>query len=82
MENSEMTSLLGTWDTGSYARTAWLRGASSAFDLSGNTRRSYHFYDSVYAADFDAMKHDWETVGTDVAQAIATYHPGHTNSNE
>lgn len=74
-----MTTLVGTWGVGQYARRSFLRGAASAFDLSGNTTRQFRLSRSPAQADAAAVAADWETVGQDLRLAIDQYEPNHSS---
>jgi hypothetical protein len=63
-----MTFLLRTYTVRSLRRRAFLRGAASAFDLSGQTYRQYRT-----GGDDDAARTDFAAVGADLRAALATY---------
>ena len=55
-----------------------LRGASSIFNLSGDTSREYRFAHSESEADLTALENDWHEVGEDLRRAIVETAPrGH-----
>lgn len=58
-----MTRMLGTFTPGQLRRDAFLRGAASAFDLRGDTRRQYRFYTTDSQADLEAIRNDWRALG-------------------
>lgn len=49
----------------------YLRGASSVFNLSGDTSREYHFSHTDAEADHAALLNDWIEVGADLRRALA-----------
>jgi len=49
----------------------YLRGASSVFNLSGDTSREYHFAHTEEEADRVAIENDWNEVGDDLRRALA-----------
>lgn len=65
-----MSELLGTFSIGSLRQSALLRGAASAFDLTGNTRRQYDFSPTPAEADLKALRADWEATGDDMRAAL------------
>ena len=65
-----MTQLLGSFSVSSLGRRAFLRGAASAFDLRGDTRRQYRYAANEALADCQAIREDWEQVGGDLRSAI------------
>jgi hypothetical protein len=65
-----MTELLGTFSVRFLARRSFLRGAASAFDITGNTRRQYRSARSGADADFRALRADWRAVGGDMRGAL------------
>lgn len=65
-----MTYLLASYRVSLLARRAFLRGAASAFDLRGDTRRQYRFAPSSSAADARAIGADWAQVGGDLRAAL------------
>ena len=66
-----MTTLLGSITVSGLRRTAALRGAASALDLRGDTRRQYEFYSSPEDADLDAIRNDWRALGDNFRSAVA-----------
>ena len=68
-----MTELVGTFSVESLSRRAYLRGAASAVDLRGNTRRQYRFAKSPEQADASAVMDDWDAVGADLAGAMSEH---------
>lgn len=65
-----MSELLSSFSVGQLHRRALIRGAASAFDLTGNTRRQYRFARSGAEADVRALRSDWEAVGADMREAL------------
>lgn len=65
-----MTELLGSFTVRSLGRRAFARGAASAFDITGNTRRQYRFAKTGPQADFRAIRSDWLAVGDDMRVAL------------
>lgn len=65
-----MTQLLGSFSVAALHRRAFWRGAASAFDLRGDTRRQYRFAASAAEADGRAIRNDWEQVGGDLRAAL------------
>lgn len=58
-----MTTLLGTFTVNGLRRSATLRGAASAMDLRGDTKRQYLFYRTPAQADLEAIRNDWRALG-------------------
>lgn len=65
-----MTQLPGSFSISALGRRAYLRGAASAFDLRGNTRRQYTFTSSAAEADVSAIREDWDQVGNDLRSTL------------
>ncbi len=71
-----MTTLVGTWTAGQYARASILRGVASSFDLRGNTVRQYRTYSTSEEINNRAVQSDWEVVGSDLRAAVGHYTAG------
>lgn len=65
-----MTTLLGTFTVNGLRRSATLRGAASAMDLRGDTRRQYLFYRTDAEADLEAIRNDWRAMGDQFRETI------------
>lgn len=65
-----MSELLGSFTVRSLQRRALLRGAASAFDLTGNTRRQYRFARTGSEADIRALRADFRAIGDDMREAL------------
>jgi hypothetical protein len=50
---------------------AFLRGAATAFDLTGNTSRYFHFATSADEADINALSNDVAVVLEDAIDVLA-----------
>jgi hypothetical protein len=70
-----MTMFVGTWTADRFARRSFLRGAASAFDLRGATRRQYRAYWTPEEVDRYAVETDWQAVASDLNTAVERYSP-------
>lgn len=70
-----MTTLLRTFDVSCLRRRAFLRGAASAFDLRGDTRRQFRLGTDPATVDAEAIRADFEAVGADLRGAMDNYAP-------
>lgn len=67
--------LLRTYSVRSLRRSAYLRGAASAFDLRGNTLRQYRIAADPALVDYEAVAGDWKAVGDDLRGAMRSHVP-------
>jgi hypothetical protein len=68
-----MTVLLQTYTVRALRRRSFLRGAASAFDLSGNTLRQLRVHGTPEDYDVAAVARDWQAVGDDLRSAMRNY---------
>jgi hypothetical protein len=68
-----MTVLFNSRSVSNSAARDFVRGASSIFNLRGNTMREYDFAESAADADRQAIENDWIAVGGDMNEAIKSY---------
>jgi len=61
-----MTWLFGRCSVDDYSRSATWRGFASVMDLTGNTKRQHHLFETGEQADTAALFGDWQLIGDDL----------------